>query len=73
MSHPAGDDENAKADEHPVEGQVAAFANEVNEGERDSEVSRCDKEIGDKMEPDQARVPEVAMPVGHEAVCAKEL
>jgi hypothetical protein len=73
VSHPAGDNEDAKANEHPIEGQVAASADELNEGERNREVSDGDEEIGDKMKPDQARIPKVTMPVGHEAVVAKEV
>ncbi len=73
MSHPAGDNEHAEANEHPIEGQVAPSANEVKEAERNGEISNGNEEVGDKMKPDQARIPKVAMPMGHEAVVAKEV
>ena len=64
----ARDDERAEAEEHPVEGDVHPLASKGDERERDRRVRERGQPIGDGVQPEEARVPEVAMPVRHEAV-----
>src|SRR5262249_17937415 len=63
----AGDDEERETQEHPVEGNVAPAACEDEEGEGDRRVGKRDETVGDGVEPDETRRPEVTMSVGHEA------
>ena len=66
MSRATSDDENCKTKEHPVERQVFALADEINERERNRKVSEGDQSIRENVEPEYAWVPEVTMPVRHE-------
>jgi len=68
----AGDDEEAEADEHPIKRKIASSADELNKREWNSEVSGGDQKIRDEMKPNQAWIPEVTMPVRHEAIGAEE-
>ena len=65
---PARDDEDPEAEEDPVEGEVAATADEVEEREGDRGVREGDDRVGGDVEPDDARLPQVAVPMRHELV-----
>jgi hypothetical protein len=55
MRHAAGENENAKANEHPVEGQITPFTNEIQKGKWNEEVGSRDQKVRDQMQPYQAR------------------
>jgi hypothetical protein len=56
----AGHNEDCDADEHPVELQIFALVNEISERERDGKVSQCDQRVGDDVEPEHSRLPQIA-------------
>jgi hypothetical protein len=72
MRHAAGDNKNAEANEHPIEGQITPLTNKINEREWNDEVRSRDQKIRDQVQPHQARVPQVAMAMRHETVLTKE-
>ena len=72
MRHAAGDNKNAEANEHPIEGQITPFTNKIKKGKWNDEIRGCDQKVRDQMQPHQARIPQVAMAMGHETVLAKE-
>ena len=72
MGHAAGDNKNAEANEHPVEGQDAPFTNKINKGKWNDEISGRDQKIRDQVQPHQAGVPQVAVALWHETVLTKE-
>jgi hypothetical protein len=72
MRHAAGDNKNAEANEHPIEGQITPLTNKINESEWNDEVRSRDQKIRDQMQPHQAWVPQVTMAMRHETVLAKE-
>ena len=64
----AGDDEHPEAEDHPVEGDVRSLAGQVDEREGDGRVRERRQRVGADVQRHQAGVPEVTMPVRHEAV-----
>ena len=50
-------DEGAEAHEHPMKGQVASLADEIDQGDGYREVGGSDKCVGDQMQPDQTGIP----------------
>jgi hypothetical protein len=72
MRHAAGDNKNAEANEHPIEGQITPLTNKINKGKWNDEVRSRDQKIRDQMQPHQAGIPQVAVAMRHETVLAKE-
>ncbi len=72
MRHAAGDNKNAEANEHPIEGQITPLTNKINESEWNDEVRSRDQKIRDQMQPHQARVPQVTMAMRHKTVLTKK-
>ena len=62
-----GDDERPEAEEHPAERDVPSPASDE-QRERNRRVRQRDQRVGHDVQPDQPRVPHVAVPMGHEAV-----
>ena len=69
----AGDDEHAEAQEHPVERHVAPLANDVDQRERDRGVREGDEGVGEDVQPDERRQPEVAVSMRHEPVAGHQV
>ncbi len=59
-------DKQSEQKKHGVERQIAFFSYKINEGNRDGEVGKRYQTVRDHMNPDQAPIPHVAIPVGHE-------
>ena len=72
MRQAAGDNKNAEANEHPIEGQITPLTNKINESEWNDEVRSRDQKIRDQMQAHQARIPQVTMAMRHETVLTKE-
>src|ERR1051326_2765277 len=72
VRHPAGNDEDAKTDKHPVERKILPAPDEADQGEWDGEICGRDQEIRDGVQSDQIGIPKVAVAVRHEAVIAEE-
>jgi hypothetical protein len=69
MSAPAGQDEHPETDEYPREGNVPLGPrHQIEERDRNGDVRKADGEIAEQMKSDQAGVPQVTMPMRHEAV-----
>jgi hypothetical protein len=66
VRRPAGDDERAEHDEQKREWDVAALADEVEEGGRDREVRDRDQRVGDDVQRHERRLPRIAVPVRQE-------
>ncbi len=69
----AGDDEEPEPEKDPAKGNVLPLADEEDEGERDRGVGQGDEQVRDEVQPDQPRLPQIAVPVRHEAVGREEL
>src|SRR5207302_4885252 len=72
MRHAAGDNKNAEANEHPIEGQITPLTNKIKKGKWNDEIRSRDQKVRDQMQPHQDRIPQVAMAMWHETVLAKE-
>ncbi len=72
MRHAAGENKNAEANEHPIEGQITPLTNKINKGKWNDEVRSRDQKIRDQMQAHQARIPQVTMAMWHETVLTKE-
>ena len=68
MSETTSNDECAEAQEHPVERYVPPSANEVNKSKGDRQVRQKDQSVGNDVQPDQLRVPHVAVDMRHEVL-----
>jgi hypothetical protein len=66
MRGAASEDEQAEHQEHPVEGQIGAPADEVDQRKRDQVVADRDHAVRYRVEPDDLRVPQKADAVWHE-------
>src|SRR4029077_14602935 len=74
MSAPARDDEYAEAQEYPREGNVLLGPpHQTEKRDRDGDIRDADSEIRQQMKSDQARVPQVTVPMRHEAVTFEQL
>jgi hypothetical protein len=62
----AGKDKSGEAQEEPAKIKVSPLAHEPREGNRNGIVRQSDQPIGNDMEPNQARRPEVTMSMRHE-------
>jgi hypothetical protein len=66
MGQPAGDDEHRETHVNPVELQIFAAPDEIEERERDREVRQRDERIGDDVQRQYPGLPLVAHSMGHE-------
>ena len=67
MGRTTGDDEERKAQKHPVKSQVFPTPYEVNESDWYGVVGQSYQAIGSTVQPDDMRIPGVTKPVGHES------
>src|SRR3989441_5597800 len=63
MSGSAGHDEDAETQEHPIEWQVASFAHEMDQGNRNRHVGQRNQQVRDDVQPHQPGIPVVGVPV----------
>jgi hypothetical protein len=49
-----------------LNGEIAILANEIDEDNRNAVIRECDQTVGNDMQPDDSRVPQVAETVRHE-------
>jgi hypothetical protein len=68
----AGQDKHPERRDHPVERDVLALVDEVDERERNRDIAEGDQAIGDHVGPQQIGTPHIAMPVGHEALVGQQ-
>src|SRR6185312_4311149 len=73
MCRAARNDENSEAHENPVELQVFAPAHEIQQREWNREVSEGDQRVGQDVQRQDVRTPEVAHAVGHEAIGGEQV
>src|SRR5258708_6467541 len=73
MRGPTRNDKSAEAQEHPVKGEIPPLADKVDEGERNREIRSCNQSIGCHVEPNQAGVPQIAIPMRHETIRGEKL
>ncbi len=57
MTGPAGQDKHAEGPEHPVEGDVFALADEVDQRKGNGDIAKSDEAIGQHIDPEQIRAP----------------
>jgi hypothetical protein len=68
-----GNDEYSEADKDPAEGEIAPFADEPEERERNCEIRQRDQQIRSGVQTDQPGVPEIAEAVWLEVTRAEKL
>jgi len=66
MSGAAPQDEQPKHPEDPIERKIAPLTNEVNQGYGNAVIRKGDQTVRDDVQPNDARVPQIAGPVRHE-------
>ena len=73
VREPTGDDERAEQQRHRLEWQVLTSVNEVSQRHRNHDVRETDGPVGDDLQPQQCRLPQVAVPVRHKRLRGEEL
>src|SRR6266536_4441503 len=66
VSAAARNDENTETKEHPMEGQVASLADEIQKGYRYGKIGACNQHVRNQVQRDESPIPEVAVPMRHE-------
>jgi hypothetical protein len=66
VSGATAENEQAEHPENPIERDVAAFAYQVNQGERDAVIRKRDYAIRDDVQPHDLRIPQIAGAVWQE-------
>jgi hypothetical protein len=68
VRHAAGNDEKTRQQEHPVERNVGALPDEVDQRDGDGEVGKADQHVRDEVQANEARLPGVADAVRQVAI-----
>jgi len=65
MRGAAGDNEDGKARQHAVDGDILSFAPDTQQQDEDRSIGKGDQRIGGDLKPDKRWRPEITMPWGH--------
>jgi len=59
-------DESAKKNKNETEGKIAPLTDKPEERKRNGKIGERNQRVRDDVEPDQARIPQVTVAMGHE-------
>jgi hypothetical protein len=66
MGAATGQDKNAEKNKNETEGKIAALTDQPEERKRNGKIGERNQRVRDDVEPDQARIPQVTVAMGHE-------